>query len=275
MSGNVQGVGKDLIIVRNRNQDGDLFIFDRNGKALRKINRKGQGGEEYVTILLTVLDEYNSEIFVCDNASKKIVVYDLFGNFKRSFKNKVDFQYDYVYNFDHENLICHSKVNDYNATTSVPDAGQSFMLISKHDGSITEEINIPCKTAKSVMIWQLQDNSSEYRIYVPSTSRTMVPYFNDYILAEISADTIYRYSEDRTMTPVIVRTPPIESMVPEVFLYPNIFTDRYYFMEAIKHELPFPGKDLVYDRQEKAIFQYKVYNADYTGKEEVFMKSPL
>ena len=49
--GFVQAVGKNIIIVKNSVRDGDIFIFDRTGKGLRKINRMGQGGEEYTFIL--------------------------------------------------------------------------------------------------------------------------------------------------------------------------------------------------------------------------------
>ena len=43
--------------------DGNIFVYGRNGKAIRKINRKGQGGEEYVSMRSVSLDEENEEIF--------------------------------------------------------------------------------------------------------------------------------------------------------------------------------------------------------------------
>lgn len=117
-SGYVQAIGKNIIIVRNINQAGaDIFIFDRKGKGLRKINRMGQGNGEYTFITGTItLDEDNDEIFVNCGGLRKVFVYDLFGNFKRSlnymvggkesgrFKN--DIIYDPIYNFDQDNLIC-------------------------------------------------------------------------------------------------------------------------------------------------------------------------
>ncbi|MCD7976095.1 MAG: 6-bladed beta-propeller, partial [Tannerellaceae bacterium] len=60
--GYVQAINKDFIIVRNTNHvgTGNIFIFDRNGKALRKINRRGQSNEEYTNIAgLITLDEDN------------------------------------------------------------------------------------------------------------------------------------------------------------------------------------------------------------------------
>ena len=56
--GLVLAIGKDIILARNRIRDGDIFIYDRKtGKGLKKINREGQGGEEYTFIQRIVLDE--------------------------------------------------------------------------------------------------------------------------------------------------------------------------------------------------------------------------
>ena len=86
--GLVQAIGKEIIVVINRTDDGNIYIYDRTGKALRMINRKGQGGEEYTYITKIILDEDNNEILVHDHHIKKIYVYDLYGNFKRSFSYK-------------------------------------------------------------------------------------------------------------------------------------------------------------------------------------------
>ena len=81
--GLVGDVGKEYLLVKNRNNDGDIFIFDRKtGKGLRKINRQGQGSEEYVRINGITLDEANGEIIV--RSVNKILVYDLHGKSKRS-----------------------------------------------------------------------------------------------------------------------------------------------------------------------------------------------
>ena len=93
----------------------------------------------------------------------------------------------------------------------------------------------------------------------------------------LSSDTVFSYSPDHTRTPFIVRTPSIQSMNPEIFLLPSILTDQYYFMESAKKEYNFktetgfPAKKLMYDRQEKTIYEYTVYNDDYTNKETVSM----
>jgi len=59
--GFVQAIGKEFILVKNYRHDGDIFVYDRTGKAIRKINRKGQGGEEYISCRSVTLDEENNE----------------------------------------------------------------------------------------------------------------------------------------------------------------------------------------------------------------------
>ena len=105
--GAVKAIGKDIMLVTNRGSDGEILVFDKNGKGLRKINRLGQSGEEYTQLTGLVLDEDNDEIFVKDNPARKIGVYDLLGNYKRSFKFTDTSYYNYIFNYDRDHLICY------------------------------------------------------------------------------------------------------------------------------------------------------------------------
>ena len=154
--GVVRDIGKNLILVTNENRinDGDIFVYDRTGKALRKINNKGQGPGEYTNISGIALDEDNNEMFINSHFSRKILVYDLYGNFKRSFdqrsiemfsdingvkiKEEGGTFYKDIFNYDRDNLICYDAFSEKAA----------FLLLSKQDGSITKEINIPFKKKK-------------------------------------------------------------------------------------------------------------------------------
>jgi hypothetical protein len=264
----VLDISENMILLRNHPGDGNIFIFDRNGKILRKINRIGQGAEEYTTYRRIVLDEDNAEIFVNDYPANRIQVYDLDGNFKRTLKQGDMIHFSYVYNFDRENLICN---NNWKEDI------QPFAVLSKQDGSVTREIQIPFK--KKIPIYVEFELSGEYKgsyATQPDTYNPILPDFDSWILTEQSADTVYRYKPDHTMTPLIVRTPPVQSMNPEIFLFPSLFTGRYYFMDAVKKEFDeskyfsdyegFPAVHLMYDKQEKSIFEYTVFNGDYTGK---------
>lgn len=261
--GFVKAIGENIILVTNLGNDGDIFVFDRSGKGLRKINRFGQSGEEYSQITEIVLDEDNNEIFVVAYPERKIVVYDLFGNFKRSFKFTDTSYYFYTFNYDQDNLICYKGY-----FPSVETEQSCHLIISKQDGSITQEIQIPFKEIETpVMI------KGETTI-MPSFCLT-IPYCGNWLLMKTSSDIVYNYLPDGTISPFIVRTPSIHSMDPKVFLFLNTLTDRYYFMQTMKKEVDFekmkgfPLTDLVYDKQTNAIFKYMMYNADFSNKRQV------
>lgn len=268
--GFVQSIGQKFIVVKNGINDGDIFIYRRKtGEAIRKINHKGQGAEEYVTISGIVLDEDKHEMFVTDNETRKMFVYNLDGKYKRSFKFQKNAMYKKIYNFDKQNLIC------YNFSSS--NDGQSFAIISKQDGSITQEIQIPFEEIKTIYIF-LRDEANDMTYGAAPYIYPIIPVpNNNWILVEPSSDTIYSYSTEYEMKPFLTRVPSIQSMNPEVFLLPSVVTDRYCFMEIVKKEYSFstgkgfPSTFLMYDRQEKSIFRYTVNNADYSYKNIVNM----
>ena len=258
--GIVLAIGKEIILVKNQINDGDIFVFDKNGKGLRKINRKGGSGEEYSNILGVILDEDNGEIFINDVIAKRIIVYDLYGKFERSFRHKEDSQYINIYNFDKENLIC-------NVTSGSP-----FIVISKQDGSIVNDIQISYEQKKSPIITkQIQVNGNSISVGTGYMYFPIIPYQDSWILTEPSSDTIFIFSTDYSKVPFIVRTPSIQSMSLEIFLFPRIITDRYYFMEIVKKEDDFSKIDLLYDRQESTIYEYIFYNDDFSNKRTVDM----
>ena len=268
--GFVQSIGQKIIVVKNGINDGDIFIYKRKtGEAIRKFNHKGQGAEEYVAISGIVLDEDKYEMFVTDNVTRRMLVYNLDGKYKRSFKFQKDAMYKKIYNFDKQNLIC------YNFSSS--NDGQSFAIISKQDGSITQEIQIPFEEIKSIYIF-LRDEANDMTYGAAPYIYPIIPVpNNNWILVEPSSDTIYSYSSEYEMKPFLTRVPSIQSMNPEVFLLPSVVTDRYCFMEIVKKEYSFstgkgfPSTFLMYDRQEKSIFRYTVNNADYSYKNIVNM----
>lgn len=268
--GNVMAIGRRYIIVKNWANDGNIFVFDRKtGKGLRKINRKGQGAEEYTFINGIVLDEENNEIFVNSTPTKKILVYDLAGNFKRSFNHTEGAEYLDVFNYDKDNLIRYDMSLYYKEGEKRGD--RCFhAIISKQDGSITRSIPLPFDVIKTPAV---QEGDG----FAVTFIRPIVPYGDDWLLVETSTDTVYRYTpkEDK-LSPFLVKTP---SANPEILLTMGTVTDRYYFIRTLKKVFDFttgrgfPITDLMYDKQENAVYDCTVLNADFTGKQEVDLVS--
>ena len=269
--GTLRDVGRELLVVTNLPSDGDIFLFDRKGKALKKINHLGQGAEEYVGVLGITLDENNNELFVNDHYTERMLVYDLDGNYKRTFKHKKGTMYDAVYNFDEENLICH----DGSFTDDGKANRLSYLLVSKRDGSVVKEIPISFKEKKLIQMIKKGEGDSNTYVVSPSSYYPLIPYSGNWELVEPSADTVFTLSPDLDLKPFVARIPSVQSLNPEIFLFMSILTDRYYFMRAMKKELDFktfrgfPGTDLFYDKQEKTLSQFTMYNGDYSNKRSI------
>ncbi|MBW6535465.1 MAG: 6-bladed beta-propeller [Mariniphaga sp.] len=268
--GVVMAIGNKYILVKNRSNDGDIFVFDRNtGKALRKINRMGKGPEEYTHITDIVLEEKKNELFINSMTSKKILVYDLFGNFKRSFKHTEGARYIEVCNYDNENLICYNELVYYKDGENRESESYHF-IISKLDGSITRNISIPFDVIKAPLV---KDGDKT----VSTSVRSIIPYQNTWLLVETSSDTVYNYfPEENKLVPFLVKMPTID---PIIFLTMGTLTDRYYFMQTIKAVFDFtkgrgfPINVLMYDKLENAVFNPTIINGSYGKRKTVDMIS--
>lgn len=258
-------IGEKIIVVRNRSKE--IFVFGRDGKAIQKINRHGESGEEYMYNYNVFLDEKKGEIFVCD---RKILVYDLQGNFKRSFDKKEDASLQDLTDFNDESFIWWNSAFNFAFEDHTGVEMPSFFITSKQDGSTLKEIEIPMEGRKSpIIIWR----EGEMIYSMGPGNKTIIPYKGDMILTEASSDTVYRYTRDHRLIPFMARTPSIHSMDPEAFLLPGVITDEYCFVDISIKKRGTEGTALVCDRQTGEIFQYAVYNADYTNQEKVNMYS--
>jgi hypothetical protein len=268
--GVVMAIGSQYIIVKNRAKEGDIFVFDRKtGKGLRKINRKGKGPEEYNHLTDIILDEKNNELFVNCIISKKILVYDLFGNFKRSFKHTEDTRYVNVFNYDANNLICYNELTLYKDGEN-RGSEPYHMIVSKQDGSITRNITIPFDVIKTPFI-----NDGE--MTVSSFVSPIIPYHDTWLLVETSSDTVYNYIPKKNkLTPFLVKSPTAN---PVIFLTMGTITDRYCFMTTVRKEFDFTKRkgfmnnDLMYDKQEKVVFDPTVVNGDFVKRKKVSLTS--
>ncbi len=266
--GHIQYISDNYMIFKNLGRmAGEIFIFDRQGKAVRKINRLGQSGEEYLNILGIDYDEQADELFVNSHYSDKVFVYDSEGNYKRSFDYLDGTLYDPIKILDAKQLIAY---DDYFEYDKVPVKRDCYLILSREDGRLLEKIHIPYEEKKSLIILR-RDLNGKLTGNWGIRNTLMPPYQDGWLLIEPSADTIYTYSASRGLMPLIVRTPPVNEMDPEVFLFPTIFTDRYVFMQAVERSFNFgidkdvPRTNLIYDKTEQTAYEGEVINRDFEG----------
>lgn len=253
--GFIEAVSQHFLITYDYNE-GCLSLFDRTtGKGIRQIKRQGQGPEEFTSPSNVIIDEKREELFISDYSLRKILIYDMKGNFKRSFKTVDENYYTELLDYDDGHLLA------YKSPAGPHDESSCHLLISKQDGSLTKEIRFPIDQVETPIFTHGKLTSTPF-FYLTA------PYGERWALTVTSSDTIYSFDADGNASPLIVRSPSIHGMDPQVFLYPTILTDRYYFLRAQKKEFDletmkgFPTQMLLYDTQEKKLVEYTLTNAD-------------
>ena len=87
-----------------------ILLFDVNGKFMRTIGSKGVGAGEFIEIEDVAVDKKGEEIFVLEHSGKRILIYDLKGNFANDIKT--DFIAHEIEYLENGNLACYC---DYSA----------------------------------------------------------------------------------------------------------------------------------------------------------------
>jgi hypothetical protein len=239
-AGKVVAFTDEVIVYHNIRVGGDILIFDRKGKALNKINKQGHGGEEYASNNGIVYDGANKELFVNSLLSGKIVVYDLEGNFKRSFRQHTI--YWEIENYDKETLICY--VREENIEHPV-------FLISKQTGEKVRNIVIPYKKRIFPDLRWIEGNKMKM---AGIHQKNLIKSGGKFIIFEPSSDTIYTLNpKESVLHPFLYRTPPIQTMNVPVFLWPTMKVSSFLFITCVKKEYDFekdqgfPEESWIYD----------------------------
>jgi hypothetical protein len=201
-------------------------------------------------------------------SSPKIFIYDLNGNYKRSFLHNTDGQkypryYDAIYNFNRDYLLCfrdNVKSDDKNIT--------AYLLVSKQTGEKIKDIYIPFD--KLIKNYSLSSDH-RYGTSVYTVIKGVVKNKNYFILNDTSSDTIYQLAPDFSLTPIMTRIPSIQQMEIPIFLGVNMETERYLFMTKAKlEEYPsIPCVQLVYDKHTGEIREQNFYNGDDLTKKQI------
>jgi len=217
---------------------GDIFVFDRNGKAISYFNHRGQGPREYINLVRggVVFDENAGEIFVLDSWTHRILVYSISGEYQRTLRFSADLFVNAaeIHSFDNETLLIYDGVRlvtgglDYNE--------QPYLLLSKKDGSVVYPFDIILSTRYTNRTVHITYSGGE-RMYAPLTiAMSGVPgnrhFGQDFVIADMSSDTIFLLTQDKAITPLLTRSPSVHASEPRRVLTSLLKTDRFILLQV-------------------------------------------
>lgn len=122
-------IADSFIFVLNNNPSA-IYIFDRSGKYLRKIDRKGEGPGEYGFAYQFSYNKHRQSISIYSTRIYKVIEYDLYGNLINEFK--INYFISDLYQFDN---------GDYFFTrVGLTDDDQAVALICDSLGKVKQQL---------------------------------------------------------------------------------------------------------------------------------------
>ena len=275
-SGSISYLTKNTVVVYSR-ISGDILFFSRDGIPKSRFNRKGQGPEEYVNALGIIYDEVTDDVFV--NRMRDIQVYSSTGEYKRKINYPQGSMTDgTIVSLDEHSLFFYDM--GIETKRAMPDEAYlsenilvtPFYRISKLDGEVLDYVVIPY-----VPIF-LGINLEGQR--VPGQRRRLAMCPEGVFLCSAETDTVFLYSHDKSLTPILCKTPSVNATDPMTYIKNCLDIGQYQIIEVCTvragevYPAVFPVKYYTRDKKTGEIFHHKFLLPDYTGKEFIINIGP-
>lgn len=261
------GYVSDSLIVA-RTSDNKIVLFNGDGSVRSSFSHVGQGSKEYQYIIGMAVDPKAQEIFIVDYLLKyRMQVYSFTGQYKRTLPIPYKMILNSLQDFSADCLLaCDMDVNQ-----GISNRAKPYMLLSKKTGEIVKELDIHFTKRMSRSISKpLGKNQT---ISAALGYDPIVRCEDSYVIGDLSADTVYTYTSQGILSPMLVRTPPVLSMETPKVLLPDYRAGSYFFFYLVDFEFDFetrtgfPDKYMVYDYAAGKTYVCKLVNRDCEEQE--------
>ena len=277
--GSINSITKNTLIVYD-NTSGNILFFSKDGKPKSRLNRKGQGLDEYINVRQIIYDESADDVYVLSFGNDEIIlIYSSTGEYKRRIILPKGTYINPFLSFDDESLIIYNSRADLKRRTLDESTLPSdffyvpFVHVSKKDGKVLNLIEL-----HDNKIILRDERIIQGRNGVTGRTSRLIKSTEGILLCMPETDTVFLYGKDKSLTPIIYKTPLVSSSDPMIYMNNCVDIGRYQFMEVFtvrweEGSYPFPVKYFMRDKKTGEIFRQKIILPDYKGKD--FIISPL
>ena len=157
-------------------------------------------------------------------------------------------------------------MNLQNPQDQVSDREKPYLLMSKQDGRIISELDIVLPK-RYATVFKLGEATSVLKI--PNNRY----YGQDYVIADISSDTIYKLSRNKELSPLLYRNPSVHSSGRLTVLSSMFVTDHFLVLQksVIDDTQPvlraaITSDTLIYDLETREANKVSFLNSDFPGE---------
>ena len=272
--GGIIYVTENSIVVKDASS-GSVLFFSKDGLPKSRFNHYGNGPEEYLGGFQVVYDEATDDVFVY-GYSPFIQVYSSKGEYRRKLYLPHGVKPSQMDCFDNQSLIVYDisgiqyKAQPKDSKDNItPLIDSSFFLISKTDGQVLDYI-------------EMSATQIDLSVKTPSGG-VMLAFFtgivrhaDGFLLCNPETDTVFLYSKNKDLTPIICKIPSVGSLEPKIILNNCLDVDKYQFMEVQTISYDNIGyrdrhKHYIRDKKTGEVKLQKIVLPDYKGKEIIII----
>ena len=279
--GGVKYITENSIVVVDISS-GSVLFFSKDGTPKSRFIHYGQGPEEYSSPNFSVVyDEKEDDLYVIDggffiNKSHPIRVYSSTGEYKRTLylpaepMPLVDFDDHSLFVYDMQNVNNKSYIEEPDLSSQLMDS--SIYRISKKTGKVLEYVEFPINDV-DIFIYNNEMKMKYMKFYVSRIKNCAAGLF----ICLPETDTVFLYGKDKTLTPVICKTPLVSNLNPRFVLGGFLDAGNYQYITVeplinmmdknFSDEYNRLVKHYIRDKKTDEIFRQKISLPDYKGKD--------
>ena len=248
----------DSALIFHNKYNGDVVFFHRLGGKKDIINRKGQGPEEYLHINEIAYDEREDELF-CDVFHSKINVYQSNGTYLRSL-HCVPGSLIEMCNYNDSLLLCYTQ-------TKKEDGAYLYFVHKKYPDIFYNIDFVPSEGYVSLFVIKTAGNRITGTVLPVNP---IVFRHNRWIYAVPSKDTIYELKADKTLSPILCRSPKVHETDPVLLLRFNQENEDYMLLSSIEKTYDFetregfPEQHYLVDKKKGSVYRLRICNRDFS-----------
>lgn len=259
----------DDYIITSDMYTGDVFIFTRLGKFLRKFNKRGNGPEEYTSLSFEAVDFETEEFLIHDWPRKRVSIYSFEGVYKRSIPWTISNLYPW-YNLNKNYLIGYH--DTYSEETKQCTDSHPYYIMSKASSELTP-LDLTVSNGISNTLTVIKEKLSSGETYVSTPHLPIYPLqmnADEALIADFALDTLYSY-KDGLLSPIAVKTASARSTNPPTVIVPELYTDSFIFFRVVSlyhdesnHWKPYEESvKLIWNRKTNQVEDWDIYNSDF------------
>jgi len=273
-SGTIRAITANTIVIPEPgSSSGNILFFDKDGQPKSRFNRLGNGPGEYRSFQRVLYDEDTDDVFVITYWDTLIRVYSSTGIYKRKIVLPRNTRMgNDIISFDDSSLFFYdANVENNRFDVNYKDLPASdlispFYRISKTDGAVLDYLELPMAP---IFLGIYIDGRP-----LPALHKTrLIKCAEGVLLCNPENDTVFLYGKEKSLTPILHKTPLANETNPMTYLNNCVDVGNYQFMEIYTVRAGdvyagiFPVKYFIRNKKTGEIFQQKLIVPDYQEKE--------